>query len=78
MDAIPVLILVAMAAPATSTLLKMEDTSKADLTVLITGRKWKWHYKYLEHPVAFYSCWRPASSRSRGRTQERHLSAGSG
>lgn len=53
--AIPVLILVAMAAPATSTLLRMEDTSKADLTVLITGSQWKWHYKYLEHPVAFYS-----------------------
>lgn len=53
--AIPVLILVAMATPATSTLLKMEDTSKADLTVLITGSQWKWHYKYLEHPVAFYS-----------------------
>ena len=52
---IPVLILVAMATPATSTLLKMEDTSKADLTVLITGSQWKWHYKYLEHPVAFYS-----------------------
>lgn len=53
--AIPVLILVAMAAPATSTLLKMEDTSKADLTVLVTGSQWKWHYKYLEYPVEFYS-----------------------
>ncbi|MDX7670653.1 cytochrome c oxidase subunit II [Aeromonas caviae] len=53
--AIPVLILIAMAAPATSTLLKMEDTSKADLTVLVTGSQWKWHYKYLEYPVAFYS-----------------------
>lgn len=53
--AIPVLILIAMAAPATSTLLKMDDTSRADLTVLITGSQWKWHYKYLEHPVAFYS-----------------------
>ncbi len=53
--AIPVLILVAMAVPATSTLLKMEDTSKADLTVLVTGSQWKWHYKYLEHPVEFYS-----------------------
>ncbi|MGX9080322.1 cytochrome c oxidase subunit II, partial [Klebsiella pneumoniae] len=21
----------------------------------ITGSQWKWHYKYLEHPVAFYS-----------------------
>ncbi|MBP4032290.1 cytochrome c oxidase subunit II [Aeromonas sp. PrichA-15] len=52
---IPVLILIAMAAPATSTLLKMEDTSKADLTVLVTGSQWKWHYKYLEYPVAFYS-----------------------
>lgn len=53
--AIPVLILVVMAIPATKTLIAMEDTSKADLTVLITGSQWKWHYKYLEYPVEFYS-----------------------
>lgn len=53
--AIPVLILVAMAIPATKTLVAMEDTSRADMTVLVTGSQWKWHYKYLEHPIEFYS-----------------------
>lgn len=53
--AIPVLILVAMAIPASKTLIAMEDASKADLTILVTGSQWKWHYKYLEHPIEFYS-----------------------
>lgn len=53
--AIPVVILVVMAIPATKTLIAMEDTSKAELTVLVTGSQWKWHYKYLEYPVEFYS-----------------------
>lgn len=53
--AIPVIILIGMAIPATKTLLAMEDTTKADVTVLITGSQWKWHYKYLEYPVEFYS-----------------------
>jgi cytochrome c oxidase subunit 2 len=44
-----------MAIPATKTLIAMEDTSKADLTVLVTGSQWKWHYKYLEYPIEFYS-----------------------
>lgn len=53
--AIPVIILVAMAIPASKTLIAMEDTSKADMTVLVTGSQWKWHYKYLEYPIEFYS-----------------------
>jgi cytochrome c oxidase subunit 2 len=53
--AIPVLILVVMAVPATKTLIAMEDASKADITILVTGSQWKWHYKYLEHPIEFYS-----------------------
>jgi cytochrome c oxidase subunit II len=53
--AIPVLILVVMAFPATKTLIAMEDTSKSDLTVLVTGSQWKWHYKYLDYPIEFYS-----------------------
>ena len=39
---IPVLILVAMAVPATTALVRMEDTSGADMTVKITGFKWRW------------------------------------
>ncbi|TMP25255.1 cytochrome c oxidase subunit II [Pseudoalteromonas rubra] len=53
--AIPFLILVAMAVPATKTLIAMEDTDKADLTIKVTGSQWKWHYEYLGHDVDFYS-----------------------
>ncbi|WP_323814268.1 cytochrome c oxidase subunit II [Cellvibrio sp. NN19] len=53
--AIPVVILVVMAIPASKTLIAMEDTSKADLTILITGSQWKWHYKYMDYPIEFYS-----------------------
>jgi cytochrome c oxidase subunit II len=53
--AIPVLILVIMAVPATKTLIAMEDSSKSEMTVLVTGSQWKWHYKYLDYPVEFYS-----------------------
>lgn len=53
--AIPVVILIVMAIPASKTLIAMEDASKADLTVLVTGSQWKWHYKYMEYPIEFYS-----------------------
>ena len=52
---IPVLILVAMAVPATTTLIDIEDNSDADLTVLITASQWKWHYQYLEADIGYYS-----------------------
>ncbi len=53
--AIPFLILVGMAVPATNTLIAMEDTSKSDLVIKITGSQWKWHYEYVGHDVDFYS-----------------------
>ena len=53
--AIPVLILIVMAIPATKTLIAMEDTTEADVTVLVTGSQWKWHYKYLDNDIEFYS-----------------------
>ncbi|CAM4087020.1 cytochrome c oxidase subunit II [Pseudoalteromonas byunsanensis] len=53
--AIPFLILVVMAIPATKTLIAMEDVSKADLTIKVTGSQWKWHYEYMGHDVDFYS-----------------------
>ena len=52
---IPVLILVGMAIPATTTLIEIEDNSNADLTVLITASQWKWHYQYLEADIGYYS-----------------------
>lgn len=53
--AIPVVILIVMAIPATQTLIAMEDTSDAEVTVLVTGSQWKWHYKYLDYPVEYFS-----------------------
>ncbi|MDF2152724.1 cytochrome c oxidase subunit II [Vibrio sp. CAU 1672] len=52
---IPVIILIAMAIPATKTLIAMADTSAPDLTVKITGSQWKWHYSYFGEDVEFYS-----------------------
>nr|WP_198034597.1 cytochrome c oxidase subunit II [Halomonas sp. 1513] len=53
--AVPLLILVGMAVPATATLQKMYDTSDAELDVMITGQQWRWRYEYLGEDVAFNS-----------------------
>lgn len=53
--AIPIVILIAMAWPATKTLIAMEDNSNADITIQVTGSQWKWHYKYFDEDIEFYS-----------------------
>src|SRR5210317_1714495 len=52
---IPVLILVFMAVPATTALVRMEDSSGAEMTVKITGFQWRWKYKYLDSDISFIS-----------------------
>jgi len=52
---IPFVILVAIAVPATKTLLEMDDTSKSDMTIKVTGWQWKWEYDYLDSGVHFFS-----------------------
>ena len=52
---IPILILVAMAIPATRVLIDMEDTSDADMNIKVTGYQWLWQYEYLEDDISFYS-----------------------
>ena len=52
---IPFLILIFMAVPAAQTLIAMEDASEPEMTVLVTGSQWKWHYKYMDSDVSFYS-----------------------
>ncbi|MHC8359093.1 cytochrome c oxidase subunit II [Pseudomonas sp. LS2P72] len=52
---VPFLILVAMAVPATATLIKMYDASEPDIDIQVTGYQWKWHYKYLGQDVEFFS-----------------------
>jgi cytochrome c oxidase subunit 2 len=44
-----------MAIPAAKTLVKMEDTRNAELTIKVTGYQWKWQYDYLGKGVAFFS-----------------------
>jgi cytochrome c oxidase subunit 2 len=52
---IPFAILVIMAIPSTATLLEMDDVSKSELTVKITGYQWKWKYDYPDQDVSFFS-----------------------
>jgi len=44
----PTLILVAIAFPATQTLVAMYDTGGEDMTVEVRAYQWKWQYKYLD------------------------------
>ena len=52
---VPVLILIAMAWPATRLVASMKDTSKSDLTIKVTGHQWKWEYEYLGEDIRFMS-----------------------
>lgn len=62
---IPIIILLIMAVPAAETLIKLEDGRKPDLTVVITGYQWKWHYAYQGEDVAFYSTLARTSANAR-------------
>src|SRR5580693_1036316 len=53
--AVPVIILIAMAVPAARTLVEIEDTTKTELTIKVTGFQWGWQYDYLDNGVAYYS-----------------------
>lgn len=44
---VPFLIVIAMALPATKTVVAMKNTSGADITIKATGMQWKWGYDYL-------------------------------
>ena len=55
---VPFFILIAMAVPATTTLLTLYDTDNSELDILITGYQWKWKYEYLNEEgenVSFFS-----------------------
>lgn len=52
---IPMLILIAMAIPATKVLVAMEDTRNPDITIKVTGYQWKWQYDYLDEGISFFS-----------------------
>ncbi len=53
--AVPLVILIAVAIPAAKTLIAMEDTSDAEVTIKVTGYQWKWQYEYLDSGISFFS-----------------------
>jgi len=55
---VPFIIVIAMGAMATRTVVAMKDTSNADLTIKATGYQWQWGYDYLKgegEGIAFLS-----------------------
>ncbi|MBB3826267.1 cytochrome c oxidase subunit II [Xanthomonas arboricola] len=52
---IPVLVLIAMAWPATAKLIAMYDTRESEMTIKVTGYQWMWKYEYLGQGVEFTS-----------------------
>ncbi|BBB23734.1 cytochrome c oxidase subunit II [Isorropodon fossajaponicum endosymbiont JTNG4] len=52
---VPIIILVLMVIPASTVLIDLEDTSKAQMTIKITGHQWKWQYDYPKEGISFIS-----------------------
>ncbi len=52
---IPVVILVLMAVPTAETMVRMEDSRNPDMTIVVTAHQWKWHYKYQDSNIEYYS-----------------------
>tara|TARA_R110000782_G_scaffold27256_3_gene69113 strand:+ start:149 stop:1285 length:1137 start_codon:yes stop_codon:yes gene_type:complete len=64
---IPILILVGMAIPATKTLVFMEKTGDAEMTLKVTGYQWKWKYDYLDEDISFFSTLSEEDNKARQR-----------
>jgi cytochrome c oxidase subunit 2 len=62
---IPVLILISLAVPAAKTLVRMEDTRNAEISIKVTGYQWKWGYEYLGLGVNFFSTLSSTSNEAR-------------
>ncbi len=52
---IPFFVLIGVAIPAAGTLIKMEDASKAAMSVKVTGFQWGWKYDYIGEDISFTS-----------------------
>jgi cytochrome c oxidase subunit 2 len=52
---IPLVVLVAMAWPATKTMLAMKDSSASDMSIKVTAFQWRWEYDYQQDGVRFLS-----------------------
>jgi cytochrome c oxidase subunit 2 len=63
--AIPVVILLLMAVPAAETMVRLEDSRDPDVSIVVTAFQWKWHYKYQDESVEYYSSLDRASIEAR-------------
>ena len=48
---IPFLILVGLAVPATTVLIRMDDSNRSEVTIKVVGSQWKWQYQYLDQGI---------------------------
>ncbi len=65
--AIPVVILLLMAVPAAETMVKLEDSRDPDLSIVVTAYQWKWHYRYQDEGIDFFSSLAQSSLEARRR-----------
>lgn len=63
--AIPILILIVTAIPATRVLIEMENTAGAEMNIKVTGYQWLWKYEYVEEGISFFSAMDRESNRAR-------------
>ena len=52
---VPLVVLVAMAWPATKTMLAMKDASGSEISIKVTAFQWRWEYDYQQDGVRFFS-----------------------
>jgi cytochrome c oxidase subunit 2 len=64
---VPALILIVMAIPATTALLKVYDTVIEDIDINVTGYQWKWQYEYIGEGVKYMSELRTSQDEIYGR-----------
>jgi cytochrome c oxidase subunit 2 len=63
---VPLVILVALAVPATKTILKMDNMKDSDINIKVTGSQWKWQYEYMDEAgLKFISNLAEASNKAR-------------
>ena len=53
--AIPIIIIISLAVPATKLLIAVHDTSGSQVTLKATGHQWKWQYDYLDEGLTLFS-----------------------
>ncbi len=65
-SAIPLLILIVMAVPATKAMIDMDNAEEgAEMTIKVTGWQWKWEYDYLDEDIHFFSSLDSESNKAR-------------